>query len=445
MRIMFRRRRVAASTGKPGPRACATVLAGLLGIVACPAAIAQAPTQAFPPERDAIDARIRQRMDEGGIVGAAAAVIVDGRVAWRGGYGYADRQRGIPFTTATVMNIASISKTVTGAAMMRAVEQCRLALDDDVNRYLPFRVVNPHRPGVPVTLRQLATHTSGIVDRWPVYARAYHFGGDAPQPLGAFLADYLVQGGADYASDNFLDAMPGTRREYSNIGAALAGYVVERATGTPLNVYTREQFFRPLGMAHTRWFIAEAPMDDHTTAYTVEDGWALPLPPYGVATWPDGGLRTSVDDLSKFLIALLGGGRAGGVRVLQRASVAEMTRLQWTPAHHPENADPAEKNSGLFWSTKFDVRYVGHGGNDPGVRADMLATPALDAAVVLFTNTTGGDTQKAYVAILQTLLARAESLARARRAAQGDDAHSPVAPVAPAGPVRARAAPPHAR
>jgi CubicO group peptidase (beta-lactamase class C family) len=378
-----------------------------------PASFAQAPQPSAEGMLDAaLDAHIRQQMAEGGLVGLAAAVIVDGEVVWRAGYGHADREAGTPFTPATVMNIGSISKTMTGAAMMRAVEQGRLSLDADIGAALPFAVRNPHRPEATLTLRHLATHTSGITDRWAVYARGYHFGADAPQSLGAFLAGYLAAGGADYSADNFLDVAPGTHRDYSNIGAALAGYAVERATGQTLDAYTREQFFVPLGMTDTRWFMADAPMDDHATLYVSQDGMQLPIQPYGLTTWPDGGLRTSVEDLSKFFIALLRGGEHAGRRVLSRTSVDEMLRLEFTVARKPENVDLAEKNSGLFWQTKFNTRYVGHGGSDPGVRTDMLATPEYDVGVILFTNTSGGDTGKAYAAILRALLDHAASLRR---------------------------------
>lgn len=362
-----------------------------------------------------IDQEIRRHMAEGGLVGAAAAILVDGEVVWKAGFGLADRETGRPFTTDTVMNIASISKTVTGVALMRAVEHGRLSLDTDVGEILPFPVRNPHHPDQPITLRQLATHTSGLVDRWDVYAASYHFGRDAPRPLGDFLAGYLVPGGKDYARENFLDAAPGTHREYSNIGAGLAGFAVESATGRTLDAWTQEQVFRPLGMTRTRWRIDAMPMDDHATLHVAQDGIAVAIQPYAVTTWPDGGLRTSVDDLSRFFAMLLQGGTLNGTRVLERRSVEEMVRLQFTAAHAPDNVDIAEKNSGLFWQTKFDTRYVGHGGSDPGLKTEMLATPDLRAGVILFTNTAGDENAtKAYIAILKALFAHAEVL-RTRR------------------------------
>jgi CubicO group peptidase (beta-lactamase class C family) len=393
----------------------AGILAGLLGMHST---MATAQTPAVPATTPAdsapVDAEIRRQMAEGHLVGVAAAVILDGEVVWRGGYGLADRDSGRPFTTDTVMNIASISKSVVGAAMMRAQEEGRLSLDADVSGYLPFAVRNPHHPDKPITLRQLATHTSSITDRWSLYATSYHFGRDAPQPLGEFLKGYLAVGGADYAPENFLSAAPGAERDYSNIGAGLAGYIVERVTGEPLARYAQRRLFEPLGMHSTRWHLTPAGATPDATLYIAQDEMAIAIQPYTVTTWPDGGVRTSVEDLSKFFIALLNRGQGNENRVLQQNSVDEMLRLQFTPTHKPGNVDIAEKNSGLFWQTKYNTRYVGHGGSDPGMKTEMLATPDLRTGVIFFTNTSGEGTEKAYDGILKALFAHAEVLRRAQ-------------------------------
>ncbi len=97
-------------------------------------AIAQEQVQPATPNLDStIDDFIEQRMNEAGIMGLGAAIIVDKRVVWKKGYGLADKQRAVPFTPETVMNIGSISKTFTGVAMMRAVEEGRLSLGEDIN------------------------------------------------------------------------------------------------------------------------------------------------------------------------------------------------------------------------------------------------------------------------------------------------------------------------
>jgi CubicO group peptidase (beta-lactamase class C family) len=369
-----------------------------------------------PPALSDLTGFIQQQMAEAGIVGLGAAVIVDREVAFIQGFGFADWQRSKPFKVSTIMNVGSIAKPFTGVAMMRAVQEGKLSLDEDINRYLPFRVVNPHFPNERITLRHLATHTSGITDRAEVYAATYHYGGDAPEPLGDFLERYFVPGGKIYSPDNFLEAKPGAQREYSNIGAGLAGFIVERATGEKLNTYTRKHIFAPLGMKDTGFFLSEVDLANHSALFISHDGLAVPIPHYGGTTYPDGGVRTSVADLSKFFIALLGGGEYQGARILDPAIAAEMLRMQFHDGNRPENFPAAEGNSGLFWRTKFNGQRIGHGGSDPGVRTEMLSDLAKEVGVILIVNTSlSGEQQRAYGAIFDALWKHGEALRACRR------------------------------
>ena len=379
--------------------------------VAGPAMAADTPARQSVADDEALDRRIEAHLEKSGLVGAGAAIIIDRKLVWSKGYGFADQQAGTPFTPQTVMNIASISKTFTGVAMMQAVQEGKLSLDQDINTYLPFKVVNPSFPDTAITLRQLATHTSGITDRWAVYQRSYRWGDTATEPLDVFLKGYLLPGGKDYSRENFLASRPGTQREYSNIGAALAGYIVELATGEKLTDYTRRRIFQPLHMQDSGWLLSDIAPGKHSTLYVGQEGFSVPILHYGLVTYPDGGVRTSVADLSRFFIALLDGGQYQGTRILDEASTAEMLRLQYTEANKPGNVVLAEKNSGLLWSTKFDTTMIGHGGSDPGVRTEMLSNLSKDVAVVIFVNTSlSGPEAKVYNDIFKDLWEHAEAL-----------------------------------
>lgn len=334
-----------------------------------------------------IDTFIDRKMKESGMVGIGAAIIVNKKVVWSKGYGYADKEKRLPFTTNTIMNIASISKTFTGVCLMKAVEEKKLSLDEDINRYLPFRVSNPFFPNEKITLRHLATHTSGITDRSPIYDSTYHYGGDSPEPLGDFLKSYFEPGGKYYAKDNFLDKKPGTYREYCNIAAGLAGYIIERVTGKKLNEYSKQYIFQPLKMKNTGWFFSEINVANHSKLYDRRGDTTYPIQLYGGTTYPDGGVRTSVAELSKFFIALLNDGVYNGARILKKESVGEMTRFQFTPDNKPENVKIEKLNSGIFWATKNGGTKIGHAGTDPGVKTEMLCDLSREVGVVLFTNT----------------------------------------------------------
>lgn len=403
------------------------LLAVSLALASSPAAAtadpapASAPAETTPaapaaPDVAALDRLVAEKMAGVDLVGIGAAILVDGEVVWSKGYGYADRARGMPYTPATVQPIASIAKTITGIAMMQAVEDGKLDLDADINDYLPFRVVNPHVPDARITLRSLATHTSGILNRLPAYREQYNYVGEPVEPLEPFLRSYLLPGGALYAPENFADAAPGEHSEYSNFGAALVGLIVERAVGRPLPDYARDRIFAPLGMDATVWRPADTDPATRAKLYVSQDGLTSPIEPYEGATYPDGGVYTSVDDLSKLFLAMLGDGSHGGARILSPASVREMRRFHFTPDHKPANVNLAEENQGLFWATKFDTRFVGHNGTDPGVKTAMLARPALDVGVILFTNTsTSGEDLRAYFEILLATFEVAEAMKAAAR------------------------------
>ena len=374
------------------------IISLLLGMIISATACGQQIEQLPLKSTDAIDSVILKKMSDAHLVGLGAAIIIDKKLAWSKGYGYADRENKIPFTTSTVMNIASVSKTITGACLMKAVEQGKLSLDEDINTYLPFKIHHPFFPKEKITLRHLATHTSGLNDRFPFYNSdsLYVNGKDSPEKLADFLRNYFLPGGTHYAKENFINHRPGTFREYSNIATALAGYIIEVQTGKKLNDYSREYLFKPLKMNDTGWFLSEINLKKHARLYQKQaDSSIKRIPLYGLTTYPDGGVRTSVNDLSHFFICLLNGGKFQNRQVLREKTVQEMLRFQFDDAHKPENIAPAQLNSGIFWSTKMGGKRIGHNGSDFGVRTFMLSDLKKEVAVIMFINTSLLETEEA--------------------------------------------------
>jgi CubicO group peptidase (beta-lactamase class C family) len=338
--------------------------------------------------KNAIDTTIERKMSELKIVGIGAAIIINKKIVWTKGYGYADKENKIPFTPSTIMNIASISKTFTGVCIMKAVEEGKVSLDEDINNYLPFKVINPNFPNEKITLRHLATHTSGLADRYPFYSDStYFYGGAKPEPLGEFLKNYFLRGGKYYSKDNFLRSKPGTYRDYSNIGAGLAGYIIELRTGKKLNEYAKQYIFKPLQMSNSGWSLAEVKIKDHAKLYEKKGDSIIPIQLYEGTTYPDGGVRTSVNELSKFFICLLNDGEYDKTRILKKKTIDEMLRFQFNENNKPENVKLDKLNSGIFWATKMGATRIGYNGSDPGVRTFMLSDLAKEIAVVIFFNT----------------------------------------------------------
>lgn len=335
-----------------------------------------------------IDTFIENKMLETEIVGIGASIIIDKKVVWSNGYGFADRENRILFTPSTIMNVASIAKTFTGVCIMKAVEEGKVSLDEDINNYLPFKVLNPNYPNDIITLRHLATHTSGLKDRNPFYGDStYYYGGRKPEQLGKFLKDYFVQGGKHYSKDNFLNAKPGTSRDYSNIGAGLAGYIIEVRTRKTLNAYAKKHIFKPLKMQNSGWALNEIDITKHTKLYEKKGDSIVPIELYEMITYPDGGIRTSVNELSKFFICLLNDGKYKKTRILKPETVKEMLRFQHTETSKPENVNINKLNQGIFWATKLGATRIGHNGSDQGVRTFMLSDLNKEFAVIVFFNT----------------------------------------------------------
>ena len=226
-----------------------TVLAagGLLGL----ALLILPRQQAKHLHAPTLDAFMQIQMEEAAIPGLAVAVIHGGTVVVSKTYGYANVERRKPVTAQTPFNIASISKPVLGVILLQLAAEGRLDLDRNINEYLHFTVENPHARSAAITVRHLATHTAGIADNDD--PSSYTPNADSAVSLEHHLIDLLTPGGSRYGNGAyFLDAPPGTRREYSNLGAALAGRVAESIAGEHLGDYSRQAVSRAASYAAQR-------------------------------------------------------------------------------------------------------------------------------------------------------------------------------------------------
>jgi CubicO group peptidase (beta-lactamase class C family) len=369
---------------------CAFAMTVFLALnISCSSSIGQ--SSITTTAKTSIDSFIERKMNETGIVGIGAAIIIDKEIVWTKGYGYADKENKKPFTPPTIMNIGSTAKNFTGVCLMKAIEEHKLSLDEDINTYLPFKVINPYFPAEKITLRNIATHTSSLTDRNPFYGDTYNYTGQPDEELGSFLKNYFDPHGKYYATENFLNNKPGTYYEYSNIPAALAGYIVEVATGKKLQQLGREIIFKPLEMKNTGWSLAEIALVNHSKLYEKKGDTLLNIPLYTFPTYPEGGIRSSVSDLAKYFTAILNNGKYKGVKILEEGSVQRMKAFQFNATNKPGNMNLAKQNSGIFWATKLGATRIGHNGSDPGVRVFMLSDLSEEIGVVMFLNTTVSD------------------------------------------------------
>lgn len=346
--------------------------------------------------------KILQR--QGYINGFSVAIVNKDAVLYKKGFGYADVSKKKEYTSHTIQNIASVSKTLIGIALMKAQEQGKLNLDDPINIHLPFTVINPHYPQIPITIRHLATHTSTILDTQyydksyilnnnkgvneGILMKKYRIFNDPEETIALpiFLRNLLSKDGEWYRKKNYLKNEPGSIFKYSNIGATLAAYIIEQATGIPYDEYTTKHILKPLGMDASGWSFDTIDMDNHSVLYSsIKDS----LPKYSLITYPDGGLLTDINDFSKYLIELIKGYYGVGT-LLDKNSYSELFKEQLSsnnlPGRNTKNPYNEEYNSGLFMGIT-PVGYIGHTGSDPGTETYMFFDPKTGTGKILVINT----------------------------------------------------------
>ena len=317
---------------------------------------------------------INRSLNTSKIAGMGIAIISKDSVLYKKGYGYSDLKKKKKFTTNTIMNIASISKTFIGVSIMRLVENNQINLDDNINKFLTFHIYNPHHPESIITLRSLMSHTSGIIDNQEIYLSSYHYGNDSPIELGHFIENYLSKNGEIYSENNFSNKDPGKEFIYSNIGAALTGHIVEIITGKPFNIFTKEIIFNPLGMSNTCWFLSEMNRADHAKIYKLDskENKLNEIELYGLTTYPDGGLRTSVNDLAKYFLYFIKKNSSKEKKIISDKKIIEM----FSPDHFD------------FYSNFWNIgKTIGHGGGDPGVSTGMFYLKEDGIGYIFFINT----------------------------------------------------------
>jgi CubicO group peptidase (beta-lactamase class C family) len=315
----------------------------------------------------------------------AFCVVKEDSLLWADAVGYANTATNKLATAETRYLIASISKSVTAVAAMQLYEQNLLNLDADINTYLPFSVVNPNHPDKIITTRMLLNHSSSIADG-AGELDMYCWGEDCPTPLGVFVEDGLSADGQNYSPGTFYEYAPGAEGNYSNMGYALLGYIVERVANMPFDEYCKQNIFLPLGMNKTEWRIANTPLDE----------WAIPYSPtltnaseyYSFPDYPDGGLKTTVVDLSKFMRMLIQKGTFNNQQILLPATVDLMETPMFTLIAGPFTLD---YGLGLYQTDINGVRFVGHSGGELGASTNMYFNTTSNVGVIVFTNTSAAN------------------------------------------------------
>jgi CubicO group peptidase (beta-lactamase class C family) len=321
------------------------------------------------------DGIVPMQLKRENIAGGVVIVVKDGKVLFEKGYGYADVDKKTPVTPQTLFRPGSVSKLFTWTAVMQLVEQGKIDLDRDVNDYLDFKI--PATYPKPITMRNLMTHTPGFEE---AIKDLIVTKGSAPVSIGEFLKTHMPK--RIYP--------PGTTPAYSNYGATLAGYIVERISGMPFDDYVEKNIFLPLGMTHTSF---RQPLPAKMQPF-MSSGYALGSDPSKayeiIRAEPAGSSATSAEDISHFMIAHLENGEYNGVRILKPETIALMHSAQFAVI-------PALPHMclGFYEQTRNGHRMIGHGGDTQYFHSDLFLMPDQDLGFFVSFNSAGrGETEQ---------------------------------------------------
>lgn len=358
-----------------------TSLAVALALLAAPAV----PASAAPKAQSAvtvdrariaglpefIDGVMAQQLATREVAGAVVTVVHKGKLLFSRGYGFADVAAGKPVHPQnTLFRPGSVSKLMTWVALMQQVERGRVDLDADVNTYLDYRI--PELNGAPVRVRDLLSHAPGMSDV-----------GDLTVDEVGKLVPYSQWLKTHIPTRQW---SPGTEVSYSNYGAALAGYIVERVSGEPFADYVDRHIFAPLGMRSSffREPLPDAARLHMATGYKLTDG-RLVAEPYELFSnvMPAGSASSTGPDMARFMLAMLGDGKLGSARILTPESVALLESN--SIANAPRLPGMAH---GFMVARESGPRMIGHGGNTGDFHSYLLLVPEADFG--FFVSTTGG-------------------------------------------------------
>lgn len=310
------------------------------------------------------------RAYDGAVPGASLLVVHHGKPVVRRSWGLADVEARVAATPQTNYRLASVTKQFTAAAILLLAQDNKLFLSDRASKWLPSLPPSARS----ITLHQLLTHTSGLIDYEDLMPR-----GTAAQVHDAGVLKLIE------AKDSLYFA-PGTSYRYSNTGYSLLALIVERVSGKSFATFLQERIFSPLGMAHT---VAHQDgldvVSNRAFGYTNEHGtWTRHDQSTTSAVLGDGGIYSSVDDMLEWDAA----------QYDSRLLNEEWRRVAFTP-HTP--TDKPDVNYGFGWRITGETLW--HSGETAGFRNVIVRYPARRLTVVILTNRDEGDPYETALAI----------------------------------------------
>ena len=306
------------------------------------------------------------------VPGAAVTVVDDRNVLWEEVLGHTDRSKEKPVTPRTIFSIQSMSKSFTSLGVLLAVQEGLLGLDNPITEYLPDFTVNSRfedHPERKMTLRHLLSHRAGFTHEAPL--------GSNYDSRPHTFSEHILS-----ISSTWLRYPVGYRYSYSNLGIDLAGYVLEKRTGTPFAKYIHDKVLVPLGMTDTTLDIAEImSTEDRAHGHVVSHVNVPGGIPVEVPMIPAGGVYTNIRDMGRYMQFFINRGRVDGRQILREDLIKEME----APAF-PGEFERFGYGLCLQSAVAGPTYLVCHGGGGYGFGTSMTYYPELKIGIVTLTN-----------------------------------------------------------
>lgn len=348
------------------------------------------------PEVEDLSSTLKKIHNNSNIPGFSYAVIKNGEVVKNESVGFSNVKDGIQYSSQTRQSVASVSKAVLGLAITKAIELNYFELQTEINEILPFNVVNPNYPNIPIKIEHLVTHTASLVDDIEFFFSTYqilqgeNISSETAQfmindlnmrleefpNLGEILYAYFSADGEYYDESHFSNQSPGSAYSYSNLASSLAAYLIEIKSGIPYKDFVKNNIFITLGMNNTSFSYSENINSDlYAELYFNKE---YEYPKYLSASYPSGSVITTSEDLSKFLIEIIKGYSGQNSSILSKQSYSLMFNKLFTDQY-------TNASHGIFWF--LEGNSVFHAGTDLGSVAKVQFNKETKNGFVFMTNT----------------------------------------------------------
>lgn len=342
-------------------------------------------------------------MEEYKAIGASTVVVKDNKICFHRTFGYNpdynDTTLRNPIPDDGVFWIASVSKTFISTSIMQLVENRKLKLDDDVNKYLQFKVRNPNYPDTPITIRMLLCHRSSLNDK--------HYD---------WTLKMMYSTDKNIYSENFNNIKPGTKFVYCNLNYSLLGAIIENVTGIRFDEYIDKNICEPLGLNASfnltkidslklvrtlkynkkekqfkkvnriyNYQYVRDKLKDYKLGYTT------------ACLSPAGGMKMSAKDLATWMMIHMNYGQWNGKRIVSKKSELEM----WTP-------QGSDRNYGFAFSQYDKIvkgeKFIGMTGSSHGNNSVMFFNPEKKYGFVVITNGYVPVSKKRHISLARELV-----------------------------------------